>query len=591
MNVQCALQHPQGLRFPANHIYKDGWESAGGRITELSTGHFVLYGRHGRRVLMADPDGHPLHECLWQERESGTPALVSARICLDWGQWVGITPEGLVNSISLDLTRRPGWERITRDDLRHMAAQSMDSDMDTMRFFYRDEDLELHDNGLATIRQVKDAFYVLKDGSFEHAKFMSCMSRMQWARIDYLPVVELFLSLLPGTGSATFELIRGLYDDQNPHAPFPLRYRGIPVYPSEGAFRLFSAFFTPSTQTAESPREVFLNPDRSQEVEWNPSPHYPVRYLDEDQRLGVTVHNHSLQKVTHWDDPSGLPYLAVSESGRPASDGRGALVNNYQELALHDGQQVNQYRVRPSWQLANPVALPQWQPPLSSWRDCFPHDPPVLTPRQAFSAILLYPDTQEEIGEKESQPFVFDFLDDFLEEHPEILRRRGEAKRILLSHCEAALGSCMKWAQPQHYTLWYTWPEFSQKYAQQIWNTLNRANRLAWIRNIQFLPFQEELPDRQQSAFDFIYLWIPFSDYAHPNRTKRWTELFVNHLSPSGIGCIAGPTRLGEIFQRLRLPVVHAEQGESLPTFRIHQTILPYGRLHSELTVWIVQKP
>lgn len=589
MNVQCALQHPQCLRFPANHIYKDEWESAGGRIIEQPTGHFVLYGRHGRRVLMADPDGHPLHECLWQERESGLPALVSARICLDWGQWVGITPEGLVNTISLDLTRRPGWERITRDDLRHMAAQSMNSDMDTMRFFYRDEDLELHDNGLATIRQIKDAFYVLKDGSFEQAKFMSCMSRMQWARIDYLPVVELFLSLLPGTGSATFELIRGLYDDQNPHAHLPLRYRGIPVYPSEGAFRLFSSFFAPSTHTAESPHEVFLNPDRSQEVQWNPSPHYPVRYLDEDQRLGVTVHNHSLQKVTRWDDPAGLPYLAVPESGRSASDGRGALVNNH-ELALHDGHQVNQYRVRPSWQLSNPVKLLQWQPLLSSWRDCFPHGPPVLTATQAFSSVLLYPDTHEEIGEKESQPFVFDFLDDFLEEHPEILKRRGEAERILLSHCEGALGSCLKWDRPQHYTLWYTWPEFSQKYAQQIWNTLNRANRLAWIRNIQFLQFQASLLDGQQSAFDFIYLWIPFSDYSHSIRTEQWTELLVNHLSPGGIGCIAGPTRLGEIFQRRRLAVVHAEQGESLPTFRIHQTILPYGWLNSELTVWIVQK-
>ena len=77
----------------------------------------------------------------------------------------------------------------------------------------------LSGDGKATIRQVKDAFYVLQDGSFEGARFMSCMSRMEWGRIDYLPVVELFLSLLPGTGSATFELLRGLYDDQQTSAP------------------------------------------------------------------------------------------------------------------------------------------------------------------------------------------------------------------------------------------------------------------------------------------------------------------------------------------------------------------------------------
>src|SRR5690606_6426968 len=110
----------------------------------------------------------PLHECVWLEQEAGLPVLYGARMRLDWEQWVGITPEGLVNTLSLDLTRRPGWQRITRDDLRHMAARSMQTDIETMRFFYRDEDFELHGDGRATIRQVKDAFYVLKDGSFEH---------------------------------------------------------------------------------------------------------------------------------------------------------------------------------------------------------------------------------------------------------------------------------------------------------------------------------------------------------------------------------------------------------------------------------------
>ena len=74
---------------------------------------------------------------------------------------------------------------------------------------------------------------------------MACMGAMHWDRIDFLPVVELFQSLLPGTGSAVFELIRGLYDDQNVplQTPLALRYRGIPTYPSEAAFRLFQPLF------------------------------------------------------------------------------------------------------------------------------------------------------------------------------------------------------------------------------------------------------------------------------------------------------------------------------------------------------------
>ena len=182
MNIPTPLQHQEAIRFPGNHRYKDNWDSAGGRKEELPSGHQVFYGQHGQRILLADPDGHPLHECLWEIPSSGFPLLVSSRIHLDWGQWVGIKPGGLVNTISLDLSKRPGWERLTRDDLREMAARALNADLETIRFFYRDEDLELHANGQATIRQVKDAFYVLKDGSFEDAKFMSCMSRMEWGQ-------------------------------------------------------------------------------------------------------------------------------------------------------------------------------------------------------------------------------------------------------------------------------------------------------------------------------------------------------------------------------------------------------------------------
>ena len=157
MSIQAILQHSEAIRFPGNQVYKDRWQTAGGRVEELSTGHQVLYGQHGHRILMADPEGHPLHECLWEEHASGTPILISARIRLDWGQWVGIKPSGLVNTISLDLSKRPGWKQLTRDDLREMAARAMNADVSTIQFFYRDEDLKLCSDGKATIRQVKDA--------------------------------------------------------------------------------------------------------------------------------------------------------------------------------------------------------------------------------------------------------------------------------------------------------------------------------------------------------------------------------------------------------------------------------------------------
>lgn len=583
------LEHPDAVRFSENLQYVSDWKSSGGRLIEQPSGHRVFYGRHGRRILLTDPEGHPLHECLWKERDNGEVKLVAARLWLDWGQWVGIKPEGLVNTISLDLSRKPGWERLTRDDLRQMAARSMQTDMDTITFFYRDEDLLLHKDGKATIRQVKDAFYVLPHGVFEEARFMSCMSRMEWGRINYLPVVELFLSLLPGTGSATFELIRGLYDDQNPDGACPLFYRGIPVYPSEAAFRLFSLFFAPSLTTNELPLPVFLDPQRSQEVRWLPASDYPVRYVDQAQRLCVTIKQHTIQKATVWDDPSGLAYSRVSEAGRPVSDNRGVYSAD-QRLIISDGPSRREFIAQAPWQLSESRALENYEPFPSTWRDCFPKGAPSLQPAHAFAAVLLYPDRQELIGEKESQPFVFDFLDDFFEEQPELRVRRAHAKRVLLAHCEAALASCIEYQHPQHYTIWYAWPEFAQKYAQGIWNQLARRGHLAWLSHFQFLPYETRELEPNQERFDWINLWIPFADYPDPRHHDRWSTWVASHLTPGSLACIAGPSVLGSMLQQKGLQVLHAESGADLPTFRIHQTILPYGWINPDLIVWIVQK-
>jgi hypothetical protein len=589
MNISAILQHPDAIRFPGNHIYKDNGDAAPGRMLELPSGHHVFYGQHGQRILLSDPVGAPLHECLWETHPTGLPRLVSARIRLDWGQWVGIKPGGLINTISLDLSKRPGWKDLTRDDLREMAARAMNADINTIQFFYRDEDLELHADGKATIRQVKDAFYVLQDGSFDEARCMSCMSRMEWGRIDYLPVVELFLSLLPGTGSATFELIRGLYDDQQMSASRSLRYRGIPAYPSVGAFRLFSAFFTPSTQSGEFPQDVFLDVNRSQEVEWNPSREYPVRHIDEEQRLSVTIHHHKIQKVTLWDDSTGLAYLPTTSTGEAKADGRAAKSFG-QELHLYDGGQHQALKTRESWHLRSQEPGQTWKTASTSWRDCFPQGSPELSSLQAFSAVLLYPDDPQIIGEKESQPFIFDYVADFIEEQRELLQYREMADHLLVLGCEASLGACLKYERPQRYSIWYQWPEFAQKHAQQIWNTLNRKKTLSWLSNFTFSSVGQQPLTSTYPPFDWIHMWIPFAVYDDPHALRQWSAFLANHLVPGGIACVAGPRVLGPLLEEHGLSVVHAEQGVALPTFKIHQAILQSSRLHPELILWIIQQ-
>ena len=195
------LQNPENLVLQENLVFATHMGFTQVSSCQQSTGHTVVYGPHGRRILFVDPDGHPLHECEWKQTADSCVEFVSARVFLDWDQWVGIKPAGLVNTMTLDLSTRPGWESLTPQDLRMMASQAMGVALEEVEFFYRDNDLLLDASGQATIQQRKDAFYILKDGTFEQPCFMSCMSAMHWENIDYLPVVELFKSLLPGTGS------------------------------------------------------------------------------------------------------------------------------------------------------------------------------------------------------------------------------------------------------------------------------------------------------------------------------------------------------------------------------------------------------
>ena len=127
------------------------------RVLVTPTGHVVVYGEHGYRILYMDPDGTPLHECAWESRVSAPPRLLRARLQLDWGQWVGLKPEGLVNLAQFDISKQPGWQRLTREDLHRMAAQAMGVTPDEVAFFYDAQSLILDARGQVTVKHRKDA--------------------------------------------------------------------------------------------------------------------------------------------------------------------------------------------------------------------------------------------------------------------------------------------------------------------------------------------------------------------------------------------------------------------------------------------------
>ena len=587
---RCAALTTSGhLRFSTNLPFAQGLEQAGGRVVRQATGHLVFYLPDGRRFLATDPDGNPLHECEWGTDATGNVILRRARIRLDWGQWVGLKPSGLVNETNLNLASKPGWQRLTADDLRAMAAQALRVPIEEVRFFYRDEDLLIGPTGKATIRQRKDAFYVLEDGDFERARFMSCMGAMSWPSIDFLPVVELFKSLLPGTGSAVFELIRGLYDDQNEGnaTPRPLQYRGIPTYPSEAAFRLFSSFFTPQAPGGNSPFTLFMNPERSNQVSWLPAGTLPIRFFDQRAGACLTFQGRMLHKVTVASDSSGLSYMNPRGRRYVPCDRSAEIAGAQVVLKDRDRKTLLAVPLPPGSleRSGEPVAIS----PVD-WRSVFVQGVPAIPPANAYGAVLLYPEDDSEIGECAAQPFVADYLQDLGEQDREIGAVLSHAKRVLIDNGDAVIATCIMFDRPRDYTVLVRHPAFAQKQAQQLWSVCAELQRWDWLSHIRFVSDQGQYDREAPHSYDLVYHWVPYDNGDLPASMAERMKDISQTLRGGGNAFVIGPPQLGQQSSSYGLHVCWEEPVEQLPTFRMHRTILPKARLKAGLTLFHMKK-
>jgi hypothetical protein len=590
--IEFALNTPGHLRFPSTRTLAESFDKVGGHVQTLPNGHLVFYRPDGRRFLETDPVGHPLHECEWESTDTGTLLLRRARVRLDWGRWVGIKPCGLVNETRLNLALRPDWQRITPDDLRALAAGALRVPTEEVRWFYRDEDLAIDPTGMATIRQRKDALYVLDGEEFETVRFMACMGAMHWEQIDFLPVVELFKSLLPGTGSAVFELIRGLYDDQNKghSVPRTLRYRGIPTYPSEAAFRLFSTFFTPRPVGAEDPFTAFMHPATSHRVEWLPAQHPPVRYLDGSREVCVTVKNGIVQKATLAKDPVGLPY--VSSIGRRVLPLDRSLRVEGHSLILKD----RETEITLPLDLDLPAKTsPSDECPVSpvDWRTVFAQGVPKISPAEAFEAVPLFPEDDQEIGELAAQSFVADYLDDLGEQDREIGSLRSRAERVLIANGDAVIATCVLFDRPRDYTVHVRYVAYAQRQAQQLWTQCAEVHRWDWLRRIRMEAADMcEASLESREVYDLIYQWLPYDSFDSSITMRTIVTRLSQMLRRGGEAFVVGPVRLGELLTQepSRLLVHWEESVASLPTFLTHKTILPKARVKAGLTLFHVRR-
>lgn len=588
--VACALQTPGHLWFPSTRALAERFDRTGGHLETGPTGHLIFYRPDGRRFLATDPAGHPLHECEWGTGPDGMLTLLRARVRLDWGRWVGIKPGGLVNETRMNLAVKPGWERVQPDDLRAMAAKALRVPIEEVQWFYHDADLKIDATGVASIRHRKDALYVLEQGGFEQARFMSCMGAMHWGHIDFLPVVELFKSLYPGTGSAVFELIRGLYDDQNKAetVPRPLRYRGVPTYPSEAAFRLFSNFFTPQAVDGGDPLRWFMDPSKSSRVTWLPTEHPPVRYIDDEQGLCLTVQNGVLQKATRAHDPAGLAYFNPVGRRVIPLDRSVRVAEN--QIILNDRERQVTVPLAGGIAIHSAVSNELVTSPID-WRAVFVEGVPVITPADAFESALLYPDDEQEIGELAAQPFVADYIQDVGEQDREIGSLLSKAERVCIANGDAVIATCVLFDRPRDYTISCRCFPAAQRQAQQLWTQCAEVRRWEWLRRIRLMEARTwETTMAGSELYDLMYQWIPYDACGSSDAATVIVARMKHVLRQGGKAFLVGPAQLEEVLARARLPIPWSESVASLPTFRMHKTILPKARLKQGLTLFHVYK-
>ena len=588
--IACALLTPGHLQFHSTRALAESFDKVGGYVETVATGHLVFYRADGRRFLATDPAGHPLHECEWELNERGVVSLKHARVKLDWGGWVGITPAGLVNETQVNLATRPHWQRTTPEDLRGLAARALRVPIEEVRWFYRDEDFAIDPTGLATIRQRKDALYVLDDGGFDRARFMSCMGAMHWDEIDFLPVVELFKSLLPGTGSAVLELIRGLYDDQQRgrSAPRPLRYRGIPPYPSEAAFRLFSTFFTPQSLGTGDPFVDFMNPSKSHVVTWLSADHPPVRYFDERQGVCITVKDGVAQKAILANDTVGLAY--VNPLGRRVLPLDRSLRIDGRQMILKDRGQDTIIPLPVDLSVRTSPAAERSMSPVD-WRTVFVPGPPSIQPLEAFGAVLLYPEGHGEISELAAQPFVADYLDDLGEQDREIGRIRSQAERVLIVNGDAVISTCVLFDRPRDYRVSVRHMAYAQRQAQQLWTQCAEINRWDWLQRIRMSADSapEELIVRH-GLFDLLYLWLSYDIFDSLTTMRTTLEKAGQALRRGGDAFVVGPVNLQAVLASELWQVCWSESVAALPTFAMHKTILPKAKVKAGLTLFHLRR-
>ena len=557
------------------------------------TGHMAFYNDEGRRFLGTDPGGHPLHEAKWSEDPStGKTCLELARMQLDSLQWVGIRPRSRTFQSQIDIKGQPGWENMTLDFLREKASEVWRVPVSEVNYFYNENNLIPLGDGKYNVKLTKDSLYALPDGTFEGRKiFLSFMFQVNWARLDIIPVVELFQSTIPGSGGAVFEFIWGIYEDQSrEEALDTLRYRGLPTYPSIAAYNIFASFFIPrAPEGKEDILKVFMDTNRSHEVTWSPQPNPPWRYFNDGLKLCLTIHNGHIYKVTCYDETNPIPYVNRSIGGNPSCQREIQVAVN--SFTLIDGKEEKVIPFYVDWNVSPQTDLPAKIPEHSfNWKWFFNGFPPKVDNIKSIYTVPFYPEGESEIDESALQPLALDQIIYYMEMAPGMPAKLEKVERVLVHTFDMVIAGCVDCSYEREYTILYNDPELAQKNAYQLWDHATKRKQLDNLKKVSFLPEKEHLEEVYNDKYGMIFKWIPIFYFQDRGVCEQILASVVRALLPDGILFLVGPRAIKGLFGHYGLSCSYGDLIMNMPFFRQHLKICPENLINQDITVFLAER-
>jgi len=225
------------------------------------------------------------------------------------------------------------------------------------------------------------------------------------------------------------------------------------------------------------------------------------------------------------------------------------------------------------------------------WTAVFGGAAPAVSPDEGFGAVLLYPDDEREIGELPTQPFVADYLQDLIEQDRPLAAQVGRAGHQLISGFDAAITTCIGSDRPRVCTVLYDHPAFAQRQAQMLWNQWARAQRLDWLSHVRMRARVEERGDLNNRTYALAYEWTPFNYYDKPEAVAGRMQQLARQLLPGAVAFIVGPPTVPDGCRTAGMQVQAIMPVASLPTFRMHRSVLPRAQLKPGVMLFQIARP